>query len=218
MSMTVGYLTDQAGVKFADDGNNEVTEADWIKYFNLSQAMIVGLLPAAFTRGSLMDLVAGVLQTLPSNTVELIDIPMNMTDGSTPGAPIRETTLEIMNECCPDWTTDTASAIVEHFMRVPDNDLQFRVYPKNDGTGKVEIQTAMTPPLVIEDDDDAWRDQPIALGDKYASAILNAMMFNACDEDTDAPGNTVKSDQYYNRMMQALGLKTARQTKKEATR
>lgn len=217
MAITVGYLTDQAATKYLDEAGDDISESAWLKYYNLAQAMIVGLVPSAFATGVLLDLVAGVVQSLPASTVELISLPMNMPAG-VPGAIIRETELDIMNECCPGWTQEAASATVEHFMRIPDNNMQIMVYPRNDGNGKVLAQIARTPDLVIEDAGAAWKNQPIALGDKYAGALLNCMMFNAYDEDSDSPGNAVRSDIHYNRLLQSLGLKEARQTKREASK
>lgn len=214
MAITVGYLTDQAATKYLDEAGDDISESAWLKYYNLAQAMIVGLVPSAFATGVLLDLVAGVVQSLPASTVELISLPMNMPAG-VPGAVIRETNLEIMNECCPGWTAETAAATVEHFMRIPGNNMQIMVYPRNDGKGKVLAQVARTPDLVVEDAGDTWKNQEIALGDKYAGAILNAMMFNAYDEDSDNPGNAGRADIHYTRLIQSLGLKEARQTKRE---
>jgi len=40
-------------------------------------------------------------------------------------------------------------------------------------------------------------------------AIPDVMLFHAYDDDSDMPGNTTRSQIYYNRLLQNLGLKDA---------
>jgi hypothetical protein len=121
-----------------------------------------------------------------------------------------------MKALVPNWSTETSSATTEHYMRIPDNDTEFYVYPPSDGTGYVEKITSQVPALAVYDDADLWKTTKLALDDGYAEAIMNAVLMHAYNMDTDFPGNAARSAEYNNRMLHSLGLDIAASEKESA--
>jgi len=165
------------------------------------------------------QLAAGVLQTAPDRTIRVADVLMNMgTDGETAGSRVAETTRDIMDRFVSGWQSETAAAEIQHWMRIDGVGKQFLVYPPSDGTGYARATLEQVPEAVVNDDADAWEDEPFPLGDEYAAAGLNAMLYHAFDEDTDTPGNVGRAAQYYTRLLQSLQIKEGRRVERKADR
>jgi len=217
--ITIGMQADLAARKFADTGNDDIGEIDWLSYYNLANPLIVSLLPSANTKSDVIALAVGAIQTLSNSVVSLVGVPMNMgADGATPGNQIKETTEVLMNRFVPGWPADDATEEIKHWMRSEDNPRQFKCWPPSDGTGKVELQAGVAPDIVPYDEDGNWKNVPLALGDPFSTATLNAMLFNAYDEDTDNPGNSGRAANYYSRLLQALGIREQREYRKKGAR
>lgn len=209
-TLTVGYMVDVVEKKALDENNSDFTKAELIGLYNLALRLIVSLVPRAYTITTSLALAAGAQQAIPADGLTLVDVPRNMgTDGLTPGSAIREASLDAMGKLYPEWNTVTATAAIKNFMRIPGMDASFFCFPQSDGTGKVQIVYAATPPSTTYDAGGLWEDDKIPLSDEFVPAIPDAMLFNAYDDDTDIPGNTPLSQMYYNRVLQILGIKGA---------
>lgn len=205
---TVGSMVDVVEKKAVDENNDDFSKAELINLYNLSLRFIVSLVPRAYTIQSSQKLAAGTLQSLPYDGLRLVNVLRNMgTDGETPGASILEASLAAMNRLVPNWSTETAAATVDQFMRILEMDASFYVSPPNDGTGYIQMVYAAMPPTSTYDADDDWEDDKIPLSDEFVPAIPDAMLFHAYDDDTDIPGNTPRSQYYYQRALQILGVK-----------
>jgi len=212
-TLTVGYMVDTVEKKLLDEDNVDYSQADLIGLYNLSLRLIVSLIPRAYTIESSILLSSGAQQSIPSDGLALVDLPRNMgADGTTAGAAIREASLDAFKKSYPDWSTETASATIKNFMRIPGMDASFYVFPPSDGAGYVQCVNSATPPTTTYDAAGDWESDKIPLSDEFVPAIQPAIMFHAYDDDTDMPGNITKSQLYYNRVLQILGLKDA-QTK-----
>ncbi len=207
-TLTVGWLVDLVEKKAQDEENADFTQAELIGFYNLTLRSIVSLVPRAYTIEANVMLASGVLQSIPSDGLSLVDIPMYMgTGGTTPGAAITEADLAALKTLCPNWTTEAAVAAIEQFVRIPGMDASFYVVPQSDGTGYVKMLYVATPPSTAYDALDAWQSDKIPLSDEFVPAIPDGMLYHAYDDDSDTPGNEGRSGKYYNRMLQWLGLK-----------
>lgn len=210
MAFTYHQVVAEAERKFVDEGNDALERQDWVNIINMTQILIVRIYPPAYTKVENLRLAPGVFQTVASDVIRLEDILANMgAAGAAVGAPVTETTRELMDRFCEDWATATASATVEQFMRETETD--FLVYPPVAAGGTyVRSRLVKSPPMVVYDSDTGdWTAQPLALGDAYAPAYVNGLLFNAYDEDSDIPGNATRADLYFNRMLRVLGLSDA---------
>jgi len=209
-TLTVGYMVNIVEKKLLDESNADYTKADLIGFYNLSLRLIVSLIPRAYTITSSIKLASGTQQSIPSDGLALVGVPRNMgTNGTTAGAAIREASLDAFNQMFPNWSTTTAAAVIKNFMRIPGMDASFFVYPPSDGTPYVQCVNSATPPTTTYDVEGLWEDDKIPLSDEFVGAIPDAMLFHAYDDDSDMPGNTTRSQIYYNRLLQNLGLKDA---------
>jgi len=138
----------------------------------------------------------------------LVNIIRNMgTDSSTPGPAATEADLDAINKLVPEWSTETAAEEIDNFMRIPGMDASFMVSPPSDGTGYVQMVYSATPPTTTYDTDGDWEDDKIPISDEFIPALPDAMLYNAYDDDTDIPGTLPRSQMYYQRAIQILGIK-----------
>lgn len=214
---TVGSMLDFVEHQAQDEGNAENTQSELIAIYNMALRLISSLVPRAYTIYEDFQLASGVLQTLPSDGLQLVDVIMNMgTDGLTVGAAIDEADLDSMNDFVPDWTTETAATAVNQFMRIPGMDATFFVSPPSDGTGYIRVIMAAMPPTTTYDAADAWQSDKIPLSDEYIPAIPELMLFYINDQDTDLPGDEQLAMMHFQRASTILGVKDQQAAMRQA--
>lgn len=213
---TVGYIVDVVEKKALDEQNDDTSQAELVGLYNLAIKMIVSLVPRAFTKTASLKLSAGIQQSIASDGLAILDIPMNMgTNGTTPGAAIREADLKAMTDMVPTWTTATAAAVIKHFMQIDGEDRLFYVYPPADGTSYVKATVSATPPETTYDDAGDWENDIIPLSDEYINAVPDAMLYNKYDDDTDVPGTKAVGQIYWQRVLNLLKIKTGQSLMRE---
>ena len=218
-TITVGSVIDQFERKILDESNEDLTEDENITIFNNCIRTIILLVPRIHSKTEPQLLAPGVLQFLPAKGIELVDIPMNMgSDGQTPGIPLRETTLKIFNDVWPQWTTDPVATVIEHFMKDDNEERRYYVYPPVHPQDQVYVlmQMSTLPTPITYDVSNDWKLLTIPLEDQYIDAILNGMLYMFYDDDSDNPGNTPRSQLYYQRFATALQLETARPRQRQS--
>lgn len=207
MATTVGSILNQVRRKILDEDGGDFTDAELVQLYNNSNRKIVSIRPQAYTRIEPVQLAAGNKQQIPSDGLAAIAVIRNMgTDGATPGRVVRATDGPTMTAMVPTWATDTATAAVEDWWPVLDYPEQFYIYPPNDGTGYVEMEMSKAPPQTVYDEAGLWESEFSPFNDNYLDAQVNGMLFMCYDDDTDIPGNTPRSQLYYGRFLQALGV------------
>ena len=212
-SITVGSVINEFERKILDETNDDTDEAENIGIFNNCIRTMINLAPRIHSETEPYRLAAGVLQFLPAKGIELIDISMNMgSDGSTPGTLVRETTLKIMSDLYPQWTTDTPAEFIEHFMKDDVEERRFYSWPPVTDQVQVHVLVQMStlPTPVVYDVDGDWRLLTIPVEDQYIDAIFNGMQYMYFDDDSDNPGNTPRSANFYQRFMTALQIETTK--------
>ena len=208
---TVGFCVNMAERKILDESNDDYSEQNLVDLYNLAIKEIVNLVPSASSETRTWKLSATTKQMIPADGVNLVDVIMNMgANGQVPGAAIRETTLKIMKTLLPGWEADSPSAVTEHYLRIPESKTAFFVYPKSDGTNWIMADVTVLPAPVLWDAGDVWKIAVIGIDDTYSHAIINGMVYIAYDDDSDMPGNTPRSQIYYTRFLQDLGLRDQR--------
>lgn len=208
-TLTVGWLIDVARKKALDENDDDFTDVELISLYNLTLRLIVSLVPRAYTVTETVQLAPGVNQAMPTNGMRLIDVTRNMgTDGVTPGNSITEADLNAMRVLVPDWATETPAAVIDQYVRLPNMDAMFQVSPPSDGTGHVEMIFSAHPPTVVYDAQGAWEAERIPLSDEFVPAMPDGILYNAYDDDSDIPGTAGRSQIYYNRVLQLLGVKS----------
>lgn len=206
---TVGYIVDVVEKKALDEQNDDTSKSEMVGLYNLALKLIVSLVPRAYTKTASLKLSPGIQQAIPSDGLAILDIPMNMgTNGTTPGAAIREADLDSMTSMFPSWTTETAAAVIKNFMKIKGEDRKFYVFPPADGTSYVKATVSATPPETTYDDDGDWESDIVPLTDEYLNAVPDAMLYHKYDDDTDVPGTKAVGQIYFQRVMNLLNIKS----------
>ena len=211
---TVGHCIDMAERKILDESNDEYSEQNLLDLYHTAIKEIVNLVPRSHTESRGWKLAPSTRQVIPADGVEIVDVVMNMgSDGATPAKGVRETTLDIMKALLPDWESDTATEIVEHWMRIPESKAEFMVYPRSTGNTHILARVTTIPAQVLWDAGGNFKLAIIPIDDTFTTAIINGMVYIAYDDDSDTPGNTPRSQMFYNRFLQDLGLRQQKETK-----
>lgn len=200
MATAVNDLVDSAEEVLQDSGNERYSVAELVSWLNFGQKAVVRLKPDAYPSRDAVQLSAGLWQSLPSGSVLLLDATMNMgTDGSTEGTPITIVDRKWMDGALPTWTTETAATTVKHV--IYDSKTQpkaYMVYPQSDGTNYIEIVTSALPA-------DAAVDGNITLGDEYAEALLDYILYRAYSRDADYVENGQRALAYWQSFLMNIG-------------
>ena len=211
---TVGHCIDMAERKILDESNDEYSEQNLLDLYHLAIKEIINLVPRAHTETKIWKMAPQTRQVCPADAAELVDVVMNMgTDGATPGAAIRETTLDVMRALLPGWEAEAASATIEHFMRLAESKVEFMIYPKSTGTNYLMARVTTIPPAVLWDASGDFKLAIIPIDDTFSHAIINGMVYIAYDDDSDTPGNTPRSEKFYARFLNDLGIRQQKELK-----
>lgn len=180
-----------------------ISDADFLKKLNNAQRFIVMHVPKANVSNSPWQLVAGVVQSIPTGGIELVSVDFNMgTDGLTQGNPIRIVAIEELNGLKPDWPTATASATVQLYMFNEKDPTHFYVYPPQPAASMGYVQG----PYSTSPTDIATVSTAITLSDIFASPIKKYALFETYALETDALA-LQQALSYYNACVTEIGRK-----------
>jgi hypothetical protein len=182
-------LNDVDGVRWTSD--------ELIGWLCDGQREIVIHKPNAYVKNENMQLVAGTLQSLPDDGVQLIDVVKNST-----GRVIRITGRETLDAANPNWHTSTASKVVKHYMYSMLDSKHFWVYPPQptSSPGIVKLIYCANPPDITSDD-------AISVDDIYQTALLDYVLYRAFNKDTEFAPDTNRAATHYGAFMASLGGK-----------
>jgi hypothetical protein len=133
----------------------------------------------------------------------LIDVVRNMgMDGATPGAAIRRTDRQQLDDSSPSWHTQTKKAAIKHFTFDDRTPKIFYVYPPALAGTQVEIIDAALPAAVTDETGS------LDIGAEYMEAVANYVAYRCLFKDSEyANGAMVAA--YFQAFENALGVKTA---------
>lgn len=211
---TIGHCIDMAERKILDESNDEYSEQNLLDLYHMAIKEIVNLVPRSHTESKSWKVAPSTRQVIPADGVEIVDVVMNMgSDGSAPGPTIRETTLDILKSVLPGYEADTPADNAEHWFRLPESKSEFGIYPRSTGNNYILGRVTTIPAQVLWDSNGDFRLAIIPIDDTFTTAIINGMCYLAYDDDSDIPGNTPRSQIYYARFLQDLGLRQQREVK-----
>ena len=159
-------LLDPAGVYWPD--------GELYDYLSAAQTAVVSLKPDAYALTATVALTAGVLQGIPQDGVQLLDVVRN-----AGGTGIRQIERDTLSHANAQWAGAAPQAQVLHYMPDPRNPLRFHVFPPSDGSGSVELVYAAVPPRVAASGD------TLVLPQVYESALHAYVCALAFAKNTD---------------------------------
>lgn len=200
MATAVNDLVDAAEEVLGDSSNERYAAAELIGWMNFGAKAIIRLKPDANPNRQSVNLTAGLWSSLPSGATLLLDVTMNMgTDGSTEGTPITIVDRKWIDAALPTWTTETAATTVKHVIYDPKtNPKEFAVYPQSDGTNYIEIVTSDIPTTMAAEGN-------ISIGDEYAEALIDYMLYRAYSRDADYVENANRAVAYWQSFLMNIG-------------
>jgi hypothetical protein len=183
-----------------------------LPYLNLGLIEILNLKPDAFVSEETVILDPGASQSFPSEMIQLVDVTYNITPGVSPlpdtiGSAIRTVKKEIMDSMYPGWMTSTADATVLFVVLDKKDPKRFYVYPPQPAgtTHELLIKITKQPDQVVSLNQDLI---DIPFDASYQPALIDYIVYRVLSEETVIPNALNKSNAFYNKFLQDLGLKT----------
>lgn len=207
MALTGTNLLSRVKDTLQDTSSVRWTEAELLRYINDAQREIVNFIPEASAVTTNVQLVAGTLQTLPTNGVRLIKVTRNMsgTGSATGKRAIRIVSSDILNTQEPDWHDPSVTGHATHGTEVKnyvfdnDNPRKFYVYPGVSGNAYVEIVYSKNP------DDLSSVGSNLDIDDVYGNAIIDYVLYKAYLKDAEYAGNIQRSSTHYQLFLNSIG-------------
>jgi hypothetical protein len=175
------YILDAAAL-YGDTDYDRVTELTWIKFLNASIRALILVRPDAGAQTENVQLVAGVLQSLPLTALRMLDITRNMgVDGLTAGkiiTPVDRKHLDYSNLLWPAATGDTE---IDNFSYDKENPRIFYVTPPVSSTIDVYVELQVSQlPTSVSDTGDA-----LGINDVFFEPIVQYMLYKAFSTDDE---------------------------------
>jgi len=158
--MQAGVLIARVRSTLLDPNGDYWTDAELYDYLSAAQTALVSLKPDAYALTAFVTLAPGVLQAIPADGVQLLEVTRNANGGA-----IREIDRDTLSHTAQNWAGTAQAATVLHYMSDPRNPLRFHVYPPSDGTASVELVYAGIPPRLAAATD------TLGLPDVYETAL-----------------------------------------------
>lgn len=155
------------------------TNEELLSYYNIGITRIIAAMQESLTKTVVLNLVAGVEQTLPADGVRVLKIMSNVPYAGLKRAGIYETSAEAVQDA-GDWYGKPPTKYVRQVvMYDPDVEaLRYRVDPPNDGTGQVIGLYAYAPPDATAVTDD------FGLTEAYRDAMENYILGSAFQKNS----------------------------------
>ncbi len=202
---TAAILTNVSSL-LQDVAQTRWTPTQLLTWLNEGQREVLLYKANAYVRNTVVSLIAGTKQALPSDGTYLIDIVRNMgTDGISPTRPVRIVSREVLDTQIPDWHNPTrAAALVKNYVYNRENPTVFYVNPPQpvSNNGYVELVYGAIPA-------DATAMGNITLDDIYSIPLTNYVMYRAWSQDAEWANNQLLAMAYYGRFVGLLTAKTA---------
>ena len=202
MALTAGQVLNRARRSLNDFSAVRWTDEELLEYLSDAQRAAVEMRPEINPVVTVIQLVAGTLQSLPADGFTLHDVIRGMgVDGMTPGRAIRPIDRSTFDRDSPYWHSEAASIETRAFTydtRVRKN---FYVRPPQPAInpGQVEIAYSAIPSDLTDVAD------PLTLDDIYQPALLSYTLHRAHLKDVPEEGqNITRSGAYYTQFVDAL--------------
>lgn len=205
MAIPVSDVLVRIDAMLNDEDRSRWPADERIRYMNDALGAIITRKPGAFATRTVHSLSAGTAQSLPAGGVLLLDVVRNLgADGVTPGAPVRRTDRQLLDDTDPTWHTGKQKPAIKHFTFDDRAPTVFYCYPPAIAGTKVELLHAALPAPASESDEAGT----LAIGREYMEAVVNYVCYRCKAKDSEY-GNGGEAGAYYGAFTAALGEKTS---------
>ncbi len=198
MAITIQSLVDYAAKEVEDIDGDRWDYTDWVEYTNKAIADVCRLKPDAYTVRGNVKLVAGSVQSLPSDGHQLVRPMRNMgANGLLPGAGIRLVSLDSSTDFDVDWHTEPDATSVDDIMYDPNHPLEFWVFPPAPNYYVELIYAALPTDVVLSDN--------LPIIDIYKNPVIHFMLGHALSSNR-ADADFARGQKYFSLAYSSLGI------------
>ena len=206
MSSTILALSiiTEASTILGDSSNTRWSQSELLGYLNDAQLEAVTLAPKVNPVRVTVQLLPGITQELPNDGILLLDIFWNMgANGLTIGQPITVTNIDVMRKRRPNWTTDTASGIVQTYMYDEKDPVHYSVWPPQPNPAwYIDINYSAVPVAIPN----YGPSTTITIDDYWKNALLSFVLYRAFSKDAAVPAMAERRDANYKQFLQDLEI------------
>lgn len=202
--MLASDIISRAGILLHDTSNARWTTSELLKWISDGQRVIALVRPDSSAANTVLTLVAGTKQTLPTEAMRLLDVVRNITAAGAPDRAVRMVERETLDAQDLFWHTRASTGKVANFTYDNRDPANFYVYPQATAGMKLEVIYSKAPTEVTT------ASQALELNDLYAEPLLNYVMFRAYSKDSEFAANQSIAQGYLTIFTTMLGIKTSK--------
>jgi hypothetical protein len=186
MPVRAGDVIERAQIVLNDNDPAYVrwSKAELFAWLNDAASEVVIRRPSAGAVYGNVALEAGILQKIPADGIELLDVTRNVG-----GKPVRRTDRQLLDDQRPDWMTSKAGA-TKHYTFDERTRTTFYVYPPAVAGAQVEVLYSAPPPLVAEEDDMLQMDRA------YIGPLVSYILYRALAKDSEFANGQIAAAHY----------------------
>lgn len=208
MPFTAQQLVDKAWAIKADPSGVRWLAATCLAALNDAQREIVLYLPSAYTLAAIPTLGAGTRQTMAglslTTGLQFLDVTRNYdAAGTVPGRAITKVDKAWLDEKRPNWHTETASDVIQHYCLDERDPTAMYVWPPSNAK-KAEVIYSAVPTEISAIGNN------IVLADIYANAMTYYLLLRLTMTNKPGQVNPGVAQGWYSLFLQALGVKDQR--------
>ena len=200
MALVASDIIDDVRQILIDDDSVEWSDADLLRILSDAGRLTVTFKPDAYPVRDYILMIAGTNQALPADGVAILDLSQNEVSK-------RSATLvdkELLDHENRFWQAATGELDVQHWCADPRDPRRFDITPPNNGSGSVLALYGATPAQLTA------RTDALVFTDPYKYP-LTCFCLHRCYAEQSRKGDNVKSQQWLQNGLQALGVKSAAQ-------
>jgi len=203
MAQTVGAVIDRAKRILQERGTGiRWTDGELIGWLNEAYVAVAVERPDAHGVIEMVELQAGAKQALPEGGLRLMDVIADER-----GRAIRATSRRTLATMRPDWQAEEPGERFEFYLvddRLP---TAFWLYPPAAAGARVEISYVATPAQHDTAGLAAVAGSALSVSDRYATALLDFVLYRAFAKDAETPANLQRSQNHYQAFAVAMSGK-----------
>lgn len=202
--MDVESIRDEVMV-LLDDQSGAIWSAVNIETWIYDGEMAIAALRPDATSITVVDvLVAGTLQTIPSNGLQFVEVPRNVTAGDDPGVAVTRTDRGELDRYEPGWHMLAEVDTIIHFLFDPVSPREFYTYPPVIAGTKASVCYSVKPVAygVVDEFTE------ITVSDNFRPALIEWALHRARTVDIKANQGIARNTHLAN-FYQLLGVKSS---------
>jgi hypothetical protein len=205
--LLAGELFDSCYLELIDPDHVRWPESELADYLTGAIAQVASLKPTLFTVFVPIGLAPGVVQTVPAEFSELVDIIYNLNPDGTQGEPISQgsfTAARALGRSSCAQTYD-GGYVVRSFTIHPDNDTYFYVDPPAPAVAGLGVWALVRrgPNVILARTDAVVMANTTP--ETYREALKDWMLYRAFAKDTESSDSFQRSQAHYKAFMQFVG-------------